>query len=251
MEAPVSRIVGKAILAAKKTYDNGIRPLRCASGFGYAPAPLAAILQSSKPLGLIAPELPPLAPYRTFVAVVRLRDRQLSVRQLRLHGFSHVVHKDQDNQLPAFEPALCSSWRHQRRTAQRVFGRRFHRCRSAAHGPHVSSFERCLFRDTNLKKVDFQTSNFSDCRFEGELREVSGGRAARSRVRRAVVTHQQTNRVRVAGMGRQEQGSACCGVERRCTTDHGRTSRPAPGGFRRVRVHDLKHTCGRRLRAAG
>ena len=27
--------------------------------------------------------------------------------------------------------------------------------------------------------------------------------------------------------------------------------RPAPEGFRRVRVHDLKHTCGRRLRAAG
>jgi len=27
--------------------------------------------------------------------------------------------------------------------------------------------------------------------------------------------------------------------------------RPAPDGFRRVRVHDLKHTCGRRLRAAG
>jgi integrase len=27
--------------------------------------------------------------------------------------------------------------------------------------------------------------------------------------------------------------------------------RPAPDGFRRVRIHDLKHTCGRRLRAAG
>jgi len=27
--------------------------------------------------------------------------------------------------------------------------------------------------------------------------------------------------------------------------------RPAPDGFRRVRVHDLKHTRGRRLRAAG
>ena len=27
--------------------------------------------------------------------------------------------------------------------------------------------------------------------------------------------------------------------------------RPAPEGFRPVRVHDLKHTCGRRLRAAG
>ena len=26
---------------------------------------------------------------------------------------------------------------------------------------------------------------------------------------------------------------------------------PAPDGFRRIRVHDLKHTFGRRLRAAG
>jgi integrase len=32
------------------------------------------------------------------------------------------------------------------------------------------------------------------------------------------------------------------------TTQHGE---PAPAGFRRVRVHDLKHTFGRRLRAAG
>lgn len=30
-----------------------------------------------------------------------------------------------------------------------------------------------------------------------------------------------------------------------------RTGEPAPAGFRRVRVHDLKHTFGRRLRAAG
>lgn len=30
-----------------------------------------------------------------------------------------------------------------------------------------------------------------------------------------------------------------------------RTGEPAPKGFRRVRVHDLKHTFGRRLRAAG
>ncbi len=30
-----------------------------------------------------------------------------------------------------------------------------------------------------------------------------------------------------------------------------RTQEPAPQGFRRVRVHDLKHTFGRRLRAAG
>jgi integrase len=29
------------------------------------------------------------------------------------------------------------------------------------------------------------------------------------------------------------------------------TGRPAPDGYRRVRVHDLKHTFGRRLRAAG
>jgi integrase len=29
------------------------------------------------------------------------------------------------------------------------------------------------------------------------------------------------------------------------------TGTPAPEGFRRVRVHDLKHTFGRRLRAAG
>ena len=29
------------------------------------------------------------------------------------------------------------------------------------------------------------------------------------------------------------------------------TGTPAPDGFRRVRVHDLKHTFGRRLRAAG
>jgi integrase len=30
-----------------------------------------------------------------------------------------------------------------------------------------------------------------------------------------------------------------------------RGGEPAPEGFRRVRVHDLKHTFGRRLRAAG
>jgi integrase len=29
------------------------------------------------------------------------------------------------------------------------------------------------------------------------------------------------------------------------------TGLPAPPGFRRIRVHDLKHTFGRRLRAAG
>jgi integrase len=30
-----------------------------------------------------------------------------------------------------------------------------------------------------------------------------------------------------------------------------KTGKPAPDGFRRTRVHDLKHTFGRRLRAAG
>jgi integrase len=30
-----------------------------------------------------------------------------------------------------------------------------------------------------------------------------------------------------------------------------RTGEPAPDGFRRLRVHDLKHTFGQRLRAAG
>jgi hypothetical protein len=39
MEAPGSRIVGKAILAAKKTYNNGISPLRCAFEFGYTDHP--------------------------------------------------------------------------------------------------------------------------------------------------------------------------------------------------------------------
>src|SRR6185369_9903095 len=37
----------------------------------------------------------------------------------------------------------------------------------------------------------------------------------------------QTDRVRVAGVGDQEQGSTCRCVERRCTTDHRRASRPA------------------------
>jgi fluoroquinolone resistance protein len=36
----------------------------------------------------------------------------------------------------------------------------------------AASFERCIFRNAKLVKVDFQTSTFSDCEFEGELREV-------------------------------------------------------------------------------
>jgi hypothetical protein len=37
----------------------------------------------------------------------------------------------------------------------------------------------------------------------------------------------QTDSVRIAGVGHQEQGRACCCVERRCTTARGRASRPA------------------------
>jgi uncharacterized protein YjbI with pentapeptide repeats len=33
-------------------------------------------------------------------------------------------------------------------------------------------FEQCMFRNTKLVKVDFGTSTFVDCQFEGELREV-------------------------------------------------------------------------------
>ena len=36
----------------------------------------------------------------------------------------------------------------------------------------AAGFERCMFRNTNLAKVDFQTSTFAECKFEGELREV-------------------------------------------------------------------------------
>ncbi len=39
--------------------------------------------------------------------------------------------------------------------------------------------------------------------------------------------------------------------ERAADKWHEQTGEPAPEGFRRVRVHDLKHTFGRRLRAAG
>ncbi len=36
----------------------------------------------------------------------------------------------------------------------------------------AACFERCVFRNAKLVKVDFQTSTFTDCRFEGELRDV-------------------------------------------------------------------------------
>jgi integrase len=41
------------------------------------------------------------------------------------------------------------------------------------------------------------------------------------------------------------------GRERAADKLEEQTGQPAPPGFRRVRVHDLKHTFGRRLRAAG
>jgi uncharacterized protein YjbI with pentapeptide repeats len=34
------------------------------------------------------------------------------------------------------------------------------------------AFEHCVFRNTKLIKIDFQTSTFTDCQFEGELRDV-------------------------------------------------------------------------------
>lgn len=36
----------------------------------------------------------------------------------------------------------------------------------------AGSFERCLFHDAKLAKIDFQSSTFVDCVFEGELRDV-------------------------------------------------------------------------------
>jgi uncharacterized protein YjbI with pentapeptide repeats len=36
----------------------------------------------------------------------------------------------------------------------------------------ATSFERCTFRRAKLVKIDFGTSTFSDCQFEGDLREV-------------------------------------------------------------------------------
>jgi uncharacterized protein YjbI with pentapeptide repeats len=42
--------------------------------------------------------------------------------------------------------------------------------RGSAH--FAAQFERCKFIHTKLDKLDFQSSNFTDCVFEGELREV-------------------------------------------------------------------------------
>ncbi len=36
----------------------------------------------------------------------------------------------------------------------------------------AAAFEKCSFRNTRLEKLDFQTSTFVDCVFEGELRDV-------------------------------------------------------------------------------
>lgn len=36
----------------------------------------------------------------------------------------------------------------------------------------AAAFERCSFRNAKLEKIDFQTSTFVDCVFEGELRDV-------------------------------------------------------------------------------
>lgn len=36
----------------------------------------------------------------------------------------------------------------------------------------AAEFVGCTFKDTRLDKVDFQTSTFTECKFEGELREV-------------------------------------------------------------------------------
>jgi len=36
----------------------------------------------------------------------------------------------------------------------------------------AAAFERCLFRNAKLVKIDFQSSTFVDCRFEGELSDV-------------------------------------------------------------------------------
>lgn len=36
----------------------------------------------------------------------------------------------------------------------------------------AAEFVECTFKDTRLSKIDFQTSSFSNCSFEGELREV-------------------------------------------------------------------------------
>jgi uncharacterized protein YjbI with pentapeptide repeats len=36
----------------------------------------------------------------------------------------------------------------------------------------AAAFDRCLFRNSRLVKIDFQTSTFTNCRFEGELNDV-------------------------------------------------------------------------------
>lgn len=36
----------------------------------------------------------------------------------------------------------------------------------------AAAFERCVFSNAKLVKIDFQTSTFTDCRFEGELDDV-------------------------------------------------------------------------------
>ena len=36
----------------------------------------------------------------------------------------------------------------------------------------AAAFDQCLFRNAKLEKIDFQTSTFSECQFEGELRDV-------------------------------------------------------------------------------
>jgi len=36
----------------------------------------------------------------------------------------------------------------------------------------AAAFERCIFRDAKLERIDFQTSTFEDCVFEGELRDL-------------------------------------------------------------------------------
>jgi uncharacterized protein YjbI with pentapeptide repeats len=36
----------------------------------------------------------------------------------------------------------------------------------------AAAFERCIFRGTKLVKIDFQTSTFTDCVFEGDLHDV-------------------------------------------------------------------------------
>jgi len=36
----------------------------------------------------------------------------------------------------------------------------------------AAAFEKCIFRNSKLMKIDFQTSTFTDCVFEGELCDV-------------------------------------------------------------------------------